>query len=232
MRFNLFLSVALAASAVSTPIRLRQDYAAGLPETLNDTQATTLSLGGEHALLAPNDDAMDPAVLDEELDNNAAIISYHIIDGSYPPSTFAIPRTQTIAPTRLTDDDYVNMDGSPQVQVLEQAPEGDGLLIRQTTGNATVTSSTTYQNLNIHVIDTALTPPGDLKAALSSSLVGRAQGGFAQFEESLQRVDLLEDWNDESSITVFAPVDDAFEAIESEIAQLSKKIFLLSRIIM
>ncbi|QRV73643.1 Fasciclin domain protein [Ceratobasidium sp. AG-Ba] len=114
------------------------------------------------------------------------------------------------------------MGGSPQVQVLEQGLEGDGLFVRQTMGNGTVTSNRTYQNLKIHPINIVLTPPGDLKAALSGSLVGRARGGFAQLDGSLQRVGLLEDWDDESSITGFAPVDDVFEAIALEAAQFSE----------
>ncbi|QRV73644.1 Fasciclin domain-containing protein [Ceratobasidium sp. AG-Ba] len=241
MQFHLFLSLALAASTYASPILPRQqDYATGLLRKLNESDCMTLSLvlerlfttdqgrelvsalqQGEHTLLAPNDSAMDPAVLTEEPEALAAVISYHVINGSFPASAFAPPRTHSVAPTRLTNTNYVNMGGAPQVQVLEQGPGGDGLLVRQTTGNGTVTSSTAHENLVIHTLSSVLMPPGDMKFALSSPLVGRAQGGFPQLGGALQKVGLLEEWNNEASVTVFAPIDDAFTAIEATVAGLS-----------
>ncbi|QRV88449.1 Fasciclin domain protein [Ceratobasidium sp. AG-Ba] len=201
MLFNLLHSVALASSTI---VRLRPYYAAGLLQALSDTQGTTFILVLEGLL--SEDQGRELALWTQlcltKPDNIAAIISYHIINGSYSPSTFATPCTHTIAPTRLTDGDYADMGGLPQV--LEQAPEGDGLLVRQETGNGTVTSSTTYRDLGVHVIAWS-----DMPKAVSCNLVDR-------FSVSVcWKIGIPSE-----SITVFAPVDDVFEAIASDNTQL------------
>jgi len=230
-----FVAILLAASAAASPIAPRQDYLTGLHQALQQANLTTADtlltryagtqegqqvLGalpnGNYTVLVPSNDALDP-VLPSLGDNSTldTVLRYHIINGSYPASSIAPARSHSIAPTLLTNATYVNLGGNPQVQVLEQTPNGNGVVVRRTTGNATVTTSTTYQNLIVHVIDTALTPPGDLKAVLSSSLVGRAPNGFVQLGGSLQKVGLLDQLNDGASTTVFAPIDQAFEAINT-----------------
>ncbi|KAG9110665.1 hypothetical protein FRC07_008170 [Ceratobasidium sp. 392] len=64
-------------------------------------------------------------------------------------------------------------------------------------------------------------PPGDLKAALSTGLVSRAPGGFTGFGGSLQKVGQLDNANNAANSTFFAPIDDAFAAINSTTAGLS-----------
>ncbi|KAG9076370.1 hypothetical protein FRC06_009540 [Ceratobasidium sp. 370] len=242
MYFKPSVAILFVASAVATPIYPRQDWITGFAQALNQAGLTTLTSiltpfagtqqgqqlfsalqNGNHTVLVPSNSALDPVVptIGNDSDTLGAIFSYHSINGSYPVSAVAPARSHSIAPTLLTNATYVNLGGSPQVQVLEQTPNGTNILVRRTTGNATVTSSFTYQNLIVHVIDTAFTPPGDLKAALSSSLVGRAPAGFVQLGGSLQKVGLLDQVNDGASTTVFAPIDDAFTAINTTIAGLS-----------
>jgi len=242
MYFKPLAAIVFAASAVATPIYPRQDYFTGLVQALNQAGLTTLATAlapfagtqqgqqvasalqnGNHTAFAPSNSALDPVLptLGNDTDTFGTILSYHVVNGSYPPSSVAPARSHSIAPSLLTNDTYVNLGGSPQVQVLEQTLDGNGVVVRRTTGNATVTSSFTYQNLIVHVVDIVLTPPGDLKAALSSSLVGRAPNGFVQFGGSLQKVGLLDRVNDGASTTVFAPIDDAFAAVNSTIAGLS-----------
>lgn len=245
MYSKFFVSVLLAGAAVQgSPIAPRQDYLTGLVQALNQQGLTTLSSvltqfastqqgqqvasqlpNGNYTILAPSNGALQP-VLPGIQDNNstlAPILQYHIINGSYPANVIAPARSHSIAPTLLTNDTYVNLGGQPQVQVLERAPNGDGVIVRRTIGNSTVTNTTTYQNLIIHVVDTVLSPPGDLKAALSTSLVSRAPGGFSQLGGSLQKVGQLDAVNDAPSTTVFAPVDDAFVAKNSTISTLSNE---------
>ncbi|CAE6448136.1 unnamed protein product [Rhizoctonia solani] len=245
MYSKLLVSILFAASASvqASPIA-RQDYLTGLVQALNNQGLTTLSSvltqfagtqqgqqvanqlpNGNYTILAPSNAAFQPVLPGLQADNSSIgpILSYHIINGSYPADVIAPARSHSIAPTLLTDGAYVNLGGNPQVQVLERSPDGNGVIIRRTIGNATVTSSTTYQNLIIHVVNTVLSPPGDLKAALSTSLVSRAPGGFSQLGSSLQKVGQLDAVNDAASITVFAPIDSAFAAINSTIAGLTNE---------
>ncbi|CAE6452024.1 unnamed protein product [Rhizoctonia solani] len=236
-------SVLLASAAVqASPIAPRQDYLTGLVQALNQQGLTTLSsvltqfatteqgqqIGGQlpngnYTILAPSNEAFQPVLPGLQADNSSIgpILSYHIINGSYPADVIAPARSHSIAPTLLTNDTYVNLGGQPQVQVLEKAPDGNGVIVRRTIGNATVTGTTTYQNLIVHVVNTVLSPPADLKAALSTSLVSRAPGGFSQLGGALQKVGQLDAVNDAASTTVFAPIDDAFTAINTTIAGLN-----------
>ncbi|KAF8596867.1 FAS1 domain-containing protein [Ceratobasidium sp. AG-I] len=245
MYSKLFVSILLAASAQvhALPAAVpRQDYLTGLVQALNQAGLTTLSSvftqfagteqgqqlagalpNGNYTVLAPSNAAFEPVLPGLQADNSTVgpILSYHLINGSFPANLVAPARSHSIVPTLLTNTSYVNLGGNPQVQVLEQTRDGSSVLVRRTTGNATVTTSTTYQNLVIHVVDTVLTPPGDLKAVLSSSLVSRAPNGFAQLGGALQKVNLLDGLNDGASTTVFAPIDDAFVAINTTVANLT-----------
>ncbi|CAE6490505.1 unnamed protein product [Rhizoctonia solani] len=244
MHSKLFVSVLLAASATvqASPIVARQDYLTGLVQALNQQGLTTLSSvltqfagteegqqiasqlpNGNYTILAPSNEAFQPVLPGIEADNStlAPILQYHVIKGSYPASAIADARSHTIAPTLLTNGTFVNLGGQPQVQVLERAANGSGIIVRRIMANSTVTSTTTYQNLLIHVINNVVPPPADLKTALSSSLVARAPGGFSQLGASLQKVGQLDAVNDAASTTVFAPIDDAFVAINSTITGLT-----------
>ncbi|GAB1518632.1 hypothetical protein RhiTH_001695 [Rhizoctonia solani] len=239
-----FISALFAASAAvqASPIVPRQDYLTGLVQALNSANLTTLVAvlapwatteqgqqvvnnlpNGNYTILAPSNAAFEPVLPGLQADNSSVgpILSYHVINGSYPADLIAPARSHSIAPTLLTDGAYVNLGGLPQVQVLEKTSDGSGVLVRRTIGNATVTGTTTYQNLIVHVINTVLTPPSDLKAALSTSLVSRAPGGFSQLGGALQKVGQLDAVNDAASTTVFAPIDDAFVAINSTVAGLT-----------
>jgi len=246
MYSKLFVSILLAAStqvqALPTVVPRQNDYLTGLIQALNSANLTTLSTvltqyagtqqgqqvanslsSGNYTVFAPSNSAFEPVLPGLQADNSTVgpILSYHIVNGSYPANSVAPARSHSIVRTLLTNSSYVNLGGNAQVQVLEQSPNGTSVLVRQTTTNATVTNTTTYQNLIIHVVDKVLTPPGDLKAVLSSSLNSRSQGGFAGLGGSLQKVGLLESLNNASSTTVLAPTDDAFAAINTTTTNLT-----------
>ncbi|KDN47799.1 hypothetical protein RSAG8_03219, partial [Rhizoctonia solani AG-8 WAC10335] len=244
--YSKLFAVLLAASATvqASPIAPRQDYLTGLVQALNQQGLTTLSSvltqfattqqgqqiasqlpNGNYTILAPSNAAFQPVLPGLQADNSSLgpILSYHLISGLYPADLIAPARSHSIAPTLLTNDTYVNLGGKSQVQVLERAPDGSGVLVRRTIGNATVTNTTTYQNLIIHAVNTVLSPPADLKAALSTSLVSRAPGGFSQFGAALQKVGQLDAVNNATSTTVFAPIDDAFIAVNSTVAGLTNE---------
>lgn len=245
MYSKLFVSILLAASAQvqALPAAVpRQDYLTGLVQALNQANLTTLATvfgqyaateqgqqvasalpNGNYTVLAPSNAAFEPLLPGLQADNSSLgpILSYHLLNGSFPANLVAPARSHSIVNTLLTNQSYANLGGNPQVQVLEQTPDGSSVLVRRTTGNATVTTSTTYQNLVVHVIDTVLTPPTDLKDVLSSSLTSRSPGGFAQLGGALQKVNLLDQLNNGASTTVFAPIDDAFAAINTTVAGLT-----------
>ncbi|CAE6481527.1 unnamed protein product [Rhizoctonia solani] len=244
--YSKFFAVLLAASATvqASPIAPRQDYLTGLIQALNQQGLTTLTTiltqfattqqgqqiasqlpNGNYTILAPSNAAFQPVLPGLQADNSTLgpILSYHLISGLYPADLIAPARSHSIAPTLLTNDTYVNLGGKSQVQVLERAANGSGILVRRTIGNATVTNTTTYQNLIIHAVNTVLSPPADLKAALSTSLVSRAPGGFSQFGAALQKVGQLDTVNNATSTTVFAPIDDAFIAVNSTVAGLTNE---------
>ncbi|QRW16750.1 Fasciclin domain-containing protein [Rhizoctonia solani] len=227
-----FISALFAASAAvqASPIVPRQDYLTGLVQALNSANLTTLVAvlapwatteqgqqvvnnlpNGNYTILAPSNAAFEPVLPGLQADNSSVgpILSYHVINGSYPADLIAPARSHSIAPTLLTDGAYVNLGGLPQVQVLEKTSDGSGVLVRRTIGNATVTGTTTYQNLIVHVINTVLTPPSDLKAALSTSLVSRAPGGFSQLGGALQKVGQL----DALSTTVAGLTDEQLTSV-------------------
>jgi hypothetical protein len=86
--------------------------------------------------------------------------------------------------------------------VLEKTPDGNGVRVRQPVGNATVVSSTTYQNIIVHIVSAVIVPPPDLKSVLGLPLVGRAPNGFTQLGAALQKVNMLDQVNTGASTTV------------------------------
>ncbi|KAG9119923.1 hypothetical protein FRC07_004825 [Ceratobasidium sp. 392] len=247
MHCRFFTTILLAATTAATPVYQRQGQGSGLNltgliDTLNQQGLTTFTTAltqyastqqgqqdannfqnGNYTILAPTNQALDPVLPTLGNDTNAlgTILSYHILNGSYGASSIAPARSHSIAPTFLTNNTYVNLGGSPQVQVLERSTDGNRIVIRRTTGNATVTNSTTYQSFTIHSVDSVLMPPGDLKAALSTGLVSRAPGGFTGFGGSLQKVGQLDNANNAANSTFFVPIDEAFAAVNSTTSGLS-----------
>ncbi|KAJ1306419.1 hypothetical protein OPQ81_007423 [Rhizoctonia solani] len=227
--YSKFFVLALLATAHASPIAPRQDQ--NLTHTIltqfggtqQGQQLANQLPNSNYTILAPTNEAFQPVLPGIQADNStlAPIILYHVIKGSYPANAIAPARSHTIAPTLLTNGTFVNLGGHPQVQVLERAPDGNSIVVRRIMANATVTNTTTYQNLLVHVINNVVPPPADLKTALSSSLVSRAPGGFSQFGSSLQKVGQLDSVNNATSTTVFAPVDDAFVAKNATLTNLT-----------
>ncbi|KAG9080521.1 hypothetical protein FS749_007989, partial [Ceratobasidium sp. UAMH 11750] len=107
MYFKPFVAVLFTASAAATPIYPRQDYLSGLLQeferhnltsaaaVLNQTASTQTGQqivsnlqNGNHTVLAPSNSAIDVVLptLGNDTDTIATILSYHIINGSYPAS--------------------------------------------------------------------------------------------------------------------------------------------------
>ncbi|KFA65072.1 hypothetical protein S40285_03097 [Stachybotrys chlorohalonatus IBT 40285] len=179
------------------------------------------TLGGlsNITLLAPSNDAIteflgDMEVSDLDPNDVAALLTYHVLNGTYYASD--IPEEAVFVPTLLTDDDYSTVTGG---QVVEAMAEDDSVYF---TSALRVRSTVEEANLNftggvIHIIDHVLNVPQNIVdtavAAELSALVGAVQ--TADLGETLLG---LED------ITVFAPNNAAFQEIASLTGNLSTEV--------
>jgi uncharacterized surface protein with fasciclin (FAS1) repeats len=167
-----------------------------------------LSGPGPFTVFAPTDDAFDllPAGTVDDLldpDNKATLIDillYHVIDG------------QVLA------DDAIDLDGTSATMFNALNVRLDVInddLILNLNGNreATVTiTDIVATNGVIHVIDAVL-DPGDAVENIVDTAV--ADGRFTTLVAALQAADLDDDLEGPGPFTVFAPTDDAFDALEA-----------------
>lgn len=140
-----------------------------------------------------------------------ALLTYHVLNGTYPASAFT--NTSQFIPTMLMNSTYTNVTGG---QVVEAMLSGDNVTI--TTGLLS-TSMVTTANVNftggvLHIVDTVLTiPQSDSATALAANLTSLAG--------ALTSADLVETVDGLSDLTIFAPSNDAFQAIGSAVGNLS-----------
>ncbi|KAG9080900.1 hypothetical protein FS749_007866, partial [Ceratobasidium sp. UAMH 11750] len=107
MYFKPFVAIFFAASAAATPIHPRQDSLSGFLQQLEQqgltsavtvfNQSASTQTGqqivsnlqnGNHTVLVPSNSAIDAVLptLGNDTDTIATILSYHVINGSYPAS--------------------------------------------------------------------------------------------------------------------------------------------------
>ena len=167
-----------------------------------------LSGPGPFTVFAPTDDAFDllPAGTVDDLldpDNKATLIDillYHVIDGE----VFA--------------DDAIDLDGTSATMFNALNVRLDVInddLILNLNGNRQATVTVTdivATNGVIHVIDAVL-DPGDAVDNIVDTAV--ADGRFTTLVAALQAADLDDDLEGPGPFTVFAPTDDAFDALEA-----------------
>jgi uncharacterized surface protein with fasciclin (FAS1) repeats len=168
----------------------------------------TLQGEGPFTVFAPTDAAFDafeaanPGVLaglsTEEL---TAVLTYHVIAG------------EVLASALVEGGVAMTVAGSPVAFELEGGATivgGDG------TSAAITMTDIEASNGVIHVIDAVLLPP-------SKDIVETAQGiaDFSSLVSAVVQADLVEALQGEGPLTVFAPTNAAFEAIEEVVAGLS-----------
>ncbi|QRV91844.1 Fasciclin domain-containing protein [Ceratobasidium sp. AG-Ba] len=90
------------------------------------------------------------------------------------------------------------------------------ITVDRSVGVANVEKQFSFKNIIFLVIDVLLTIPTSPSDLLCKPLVDAAQNGFTKFGGSLQKADLLETVDDSSRVTVFAPVDEAFNGIDTD----------------
>lgn len=167
-----------------------------------------LAGAGPFTVFAPTDDAFDalpPGTVAFLLDpaNKATLIdilTYHVIDG------------------QVSSGDALALDGTSAVVLNALNVRIDvvnGALILNLNGNrqATVTiKDIAATNGVIHVIDAVL-DPGDAVDNIVDTAV--ANGNFTTLVTALQAADLVDVLEGPGPFTVFAPTDDAFDALDA-----------------
>lgn len=184
-------------------------------------------------ILAPNNDAFTTFLNSSDGQNIAndptqvaALLSYHIINGTYYDSNFT--DSPTFVQTSLNSTSYSNVSGGQRLQAVNNGSTVNlfsGLLTQSNIVSAvcflcylppsylsrlilTFTQNLNFSGGTIHIIDKVLTLPGtpsDTAAAMNlTSLAG-----------AMQQTNLTDTLNDLQDITIFAPTNDAFQSVGS-----------------
>ncbi|KAL8785426.1 MAG: hypothetical protein Q9213_003356 [Squamulea squamosa] len=183
----------------------------GLAETLGSANNVTI--------LAPSNKAFEQfmstpaasALASNDTDAIQALLSYHILNGTYPAS--AVTEMPLFLPTMLNNSKYANVTGG---QVVEALKQGDKVLFYSgLLNNASVT--TADQNFTggvVHIIDNVLTIPQNV----SSTAIAAGLSGVAGALTTAKLVDTVDSISD---VTIFAPNNSAFQAIGSALPNLT-----------
>jgi transforming growth factor-beta-induced protein len=176
--------------------------------------AETLSSEGPFTVFAPTDDAFNALgdTVTELLkpENKAQltdILLYHVVAG------------------KVMAADVVGLDG----QSAETALAGKSIDIKVDMGNVYLNESVKViitdieaSNGVIHVIDAVLLPPSDEAMSDEMDIVDTAiaDGRFTSLVAAVQAAELVETLKSEGPFTVFAPTDDAFNALGDTLTTL------------
>lgn len=174
--------------------------AAGLDGTLDDDSAGPLTV------FAPTDaafEALPAGLLGTLLDDTnllTSILTYHVVDGAVNAET------------------VVTLDSATTLQGEDIAIDASNGVVLN--GSVTVTmTDIEATNGIVHVIDAVLVPPSiELPVDLVDTAVA---AGFTELAAALTATDLVETLKGEGPFTVFAPTDEAFEAVAGVTAGLT-----------
>lgn len=138
-------------------------------------------------------------------------MTYHVLNGTYRSTD--ITDTPAFPKTLLTNSTYTNVTGG---QVVKAETEDDSVvftsgLLRQ---SRVATADVTFTGGIVHIIDSVLTiPANDSATALAANLTALA--GALTTADLVSTVDTAQD------VTIFAPSNEAFAAIQNLAANLS-----------
>lgn len=214
------LALALAATAYS------QNLTQALGSQPDLTNLTTF-LGpylGQFAglsnitLLAPNNDALteflnsstagaiatEPALVQ-------AILSYHILNGTFQASDFS--NATTFERTALQPGAYANVTGGQRVGVQGG---GNVTFVSGLLQTVQVTNSTNFTGGVIHVIDHFLTLPQNVSASAIALNLTSAAG-------ALTNLSLVNTVDTTPDLTLFVPDNEAFARIGGNLANLTRE---------
>ncbi|KAK4150842.1 FAS1 domain-containing protein [Chaetomidium leptoderma] len=164
-------------------------------------------------LLAPSNTALTqlyttPLVGQLALDPNllTAFLSYHVLDGVYLASDF-VNTPAAAVPTFMNMKAYSNVSGG---QVIETRSQNGAVTFYSGNGVQSNFEKYDYNYVGgtLHIIDTALSIP----SSLTDTLVA---GGLTAAVGAIRRAAVETPLNMATDVTIFAPNNDAFDAIGS-----------------
>jgi uncharacterized surface protein with fasciclin (FAS1) repeats len=192
----------------------------------NPQLTQTLSTARGITILAPNNAAFEkllaenPSAAQMARDPTlvTALLSYHVLAGTFTAKSFSA--TPQFAPTLLARSPFANVTGGQKVELV-LVPSARG----GSTGNAAVLSGFRRQSIVaatdipftggiIHVVDTVLTIP--LKPSQTA-----LDAGLTSLAGALTQANLVGTLDSTKDITVFAPSNQAFQAIGSAVSTLN-----------
>lgn len=177
--------------------------ATGLDATLDDLEAT-------FTVFAPTDEAFDKLgehTINELLadtDRLENILLYHVLAGQAVMSGEAVGIAES-------DASILDMANGDQAAL---SMSGENLLINLST---VIDADVMAENGIIHAIDTVLMPPperGEPTANIVETAI--AADGFDTLVQLLSDAELVDTLSGEGPFTVFAPTDEAFDALDQE----------------
>lgn len=140
-----------------------------------------------------------------------ALFSYHVLNGTYYASS--VTENATFIPTALVNPTYSNVTGGQRVEAITSGEDVvfySGLL-----SNSTVTSANNnFTGGTIHIIDTFLTIPANVSTTALAAELTSIYG-------ALNASDLVTTVDGLADVTVFAPSNEAFQAIGSALENIT-----------
>ncbi|KAI0146409.1 FAS1 domain-containing protein [Xylariaceae sp. FL1272] len=197
-----------------------QDSLSSLASLLaNSSLSQSLDSLSNVTILAPNNDALS-AVLnsaDTSVSLSApgyidALLSYHILNGTYYTSN--ITNSSTFLPTHLANTTYTNITGG---QVVEAARVNDNVTFFSALklNSTVVTPDLNFTGGTVHIINSLLFIPGNITDTLIGSNLTAAAGALEAVNSLPSSLGNTQD------ITIFAPNNDAFNAIGTVASNLT-----------
>ncbi|BGP00669.1 hypothetical protein NBRC10513v2_006464 [Rhodotorula toruloides] len=218
-------------------------YSAGLLQALQAANLTTLASlaqsnaatllpllqNGNHTVFAPSNEAF--AALPENVTSNQALVANTLLYHVYSGNLMSNGSGHQILRSALNDSMYVQLPGNQsQVGVFmtngNSSSNGNNssmsMMPQQVTWigatqNVTSTMATQYQNLNVYVVPQVLSIPMNLTATAQAAGLTNLVGALQQYAP--QAVPALASAR---GVTIFAPVNAAFQAAMSAIGQLNQ----------
>ncbi|CZS98782.1 uncharacterized protein RCO7_09141 [Rhynchosporium graminicola] len=172
-------------------------------------------------ILAPNNDAFDKipytrlnsAFANNDQNTIISILSYHILQGRLTASQL-IPGTPVFLPTLLNDPSWSNVTGGQNLENVKQAGDVVVFVSGQGSRSTLVQADLPFSGGIVQVIESLLIPPTNLTETTTAFNLTSYQG-------SLYASELISNLTDTPNYTIFAPNNEAFQALGPAISSLT-----------
>jgi len=172
-------------------------------------------------ILAPNNDAFDKipyTVLNDAFKNNdqdtiTNVLEYHILQGTRVAAQL-IPGTPVFIPTLLTSPEWSNVTGGQKVENVKQAGDVVVFVSGQGSRSTLVQADLMFTGGVVQVIDSLLIPPSNITETTAAF-------NLTSFEGALWSSDLMDKSSVTPDITIFAPANEAFQALGPAISDMT-----------